>query len=41
MPRLIWIFDDTEKNASQLDKIFSKIEKGVDLSEESEKIGFE
>ena len=41
IPRFKWIFDDTEKNAASLDKIFAKIEKGEDLSEEGEEISFE
>ena len=41
MPKFSWIFDNTEKNAGELDQIFSKIEKGENLDEESEKIGFE
>lgn len=40
IPRLKWVFDNTEKDAAGIDRIFAKIEKGEDLSEEGEEIGF-
>lgn len=40
IPRLNWVFDPTEKNASELDKVFEKIEKGGE-AESEEDINFE
>ncbi len=40
IPKLNWVFDSTEKNASELDKVFEKIEKGEAVENEKD-INFE